>query len=211
MDLDKNKDLFTSGTYHGYEVNNNYYKSKNNMKEILKTLIHCRDNIDRPLASRYVLDLDNNHSFDIKQLVRKVKEYFKNDYGFIYSFEYAERKGLHLEIMMITDQSKYSPETVYNMLKKICFNLKGINIIRIEYNCKLTNEVMERDVVSLGYLPIKDKYLETGNKSGHNLKDPIHFKACVRRASYLAKVASLDKYNYKEQVQYRKKFRALIG
>ena len=139
------------------------------------------------------------------------KEYFKNDYGFIYSFEYAERKGLLLEIMIITDQSKYSPETVYNMLKKICFNLKGINIIRIEYNCKLTNEVMERDVVSLGYLPIKDKYLETGNKSGHNLKDPIHFKACVRRASYLAKVASLDKYNYKEQVQYRKKFRALIG
>ena len=54
MDLDKNKDLFTSNTYHGYEVNDNYYKSKSNMKEIFKTLMHCRDNIDRPLASRYV-------------------------------------------------------------------------------------------------------------------------------------------------------------
>jgi hypothetical protein len=43
MDLDKNKDLFTSGTYHGYEVNDNYYKSKSNMKEILKTLIYCRE------------------------------------------------------------------------------------------------------------------------------------------------------------------------
>ena len=29
--------------------------------------------------------------------------------------------------------------------------------------------------------------------------------------AYLSKVASLDKYNYKEQVQYKKKFRALIG
>ena len=205
MDLDKNKDLFTNGTYHGYEVNNNYYKSKSNMKEILKTLIHCRDNIDRPLASRYVLDLDNDHSFDIKQLVRKVKEYFKNNYGFIYSFEYAQRKGLHLEIMMITDQNKYSPETVYNMLKKICFNLKGVKVTEQEYNGTV------RDVIGLGYLPIKDKYLETGNKVGHSLKDPIHFLACVRRASYLAKVASLDKYNYKEHVQYRKKIRALIG
>lgn len=205
MDLDKSKDLFTNGTYHGYEVNNNYYKSKSNMKEILKTLIHCRDNIDRPLASRYVLDLDNDHSFDIKQLVRKVKEYFNSDYGFIYSFEYAERKGLHLEIMMITDRNKYSPETVYSMLKKICFNLKGVKVTEQEYNG------IVRDVVALGYLPVKDKYLETGDKVGHNLKDHIHFLACVRRASYLSKVASLDKYNYKEQVQYRKKFRALIG
>lgn len=205
MDLDKNKDLFTSGTYHGYEVNDNYYKSKSNMKEILKTLIHCRDNIDRPLASRYVLDLDNDHCFDIRQLTRKVKEYFNNDYGFIYCFEYAERKGLHLEIMMITDKNKYSPETVYNMLKKICFNLKGVKVTEQEYNG------IVRDVVALGYLPVKDKYLETGDKVGHNLKDPIHFLACVRRASYLSKVASLDKYNYKEQVQYRKKFNTIIG
>ena len=205
MDLDKNKDLFTAGTYHGYEVNNNYYKSKSNMKEILKTLIHCRDNIDRPLASRYVLDLNNDHSFDIRQLTRKVKEYFKSDYGFIYSFEYAKGKGLHLEIMMITDQNKYSPETVYNMLKKICFNLKGVKVTEQEYNGTV------RDVVGLGYLPIKDKYLETGNNVGHSLKNPTHFLACIRRASSLSKVASLDKYNYKEQVQYRKKFRALIG
>ncbi|WP_151766056.1 hypothetical protein [Acinetobacter colistiniresistens] len=205
MDLDKNKDLFTSGTYHGFEVNSNYYKSKSNMKEILKTLIHCRDNIDRPLASRYVLDLNNDHSFDIRQLTRKVKEYFKSDYGFIYSFEYAKGKGLHLEIMMITDQNKYSPETVYNMLKKICFNLKGVKVTEQEYNGTV------RDVVGLGYLPIKDKYLETGNKVGHSLKNPIHFLACVERASYLSKVASLDKYNYKEQVQYTKKFNTITG
>jgi hypothetical protein len=200
MDLNKNKDLFTNDTYHGFEVNNNYYKSKRNMKEILKTLIYCRDNINRPLASRYVLDLNNDHSFDVKQLVRKVKEYFNEDYGFIYSFEYAERKGLHLEIMLITDQSKYSPETVYSMLKKICFNLKGVKVTEKEY---IDGTV--RDVVSLGYFPVKDKYLETGNKSGHNLKDPIHFKACVRRASYLSK------QNDKEQVKYRKKFNTIIG
>ena len=206
MDLDKNKDLFTSGTYHGFEVNSNYYKSRSNMKEILKTLIHCRDNIDRPLASRYVLDLNNDHSFDIKQLTRKVKEYFKSDYGFIYSFEYAKGKGLHLEIMMITDQNKYSPETVYSMLKKICFNLKGVSVNEKEYE-----DGTVREIVSLGFLPVKDKYLETGNKSGHNLKNPIHFLACVRRASYLSKVASLDKYNYKEQVQYTKKFNTITG
>lgn len=200
MDLDKNKDLFTNGTYHGFEVNNNYYKSKRNMKEILKTLIHCRDNIDRPLASRYVLDLNNDHSFDIKQLVRKVKEYFNEDYGLIYSFEYAKGKGLHLEIMMITDQSKYSPETVYSMLKKICFNLKGVRVNEKEYK-----DGTVREIVSLGYFPVKDKYLETGNKSGHNLKDPIHFKACVIRASYLAK------QDDKEQVQYRKKFNTITG
>ena len=206
MDLDKNKDLFTSGTYHGFEVNSNYYKSKSNMKEILKTLIHCRDNIDRPLASRYVLDLDNDHGFDIRQLTRKVKEYFKSDYGFIYSFEYVERKGLHLEIMMITDQNKFSPETVRRMLRKICLNLKGVKVTEQEYEDDIV-----RDVVALGYLPVKDKYLETGNESGHSLKNPIHFKACVKRASYLSKVASLDKYNYKEQVQYRKKFNTIIG
>jgi hypothetical protein len=200
MDLDKNKDLFTSGTYHGYEVNDNYYKSKRNMKEILKTLIYCRDNIDRPLANRFSLSLNNDHSFDIKQLTRKIKEYFNEDYGFIYSFEYAERKGLHLEIMIITDQSKYSPKTVYSMLKKICFNLKGVKVTEKEYEDDIV-----RDVVALGYLPVKDKYLETGNKSGHNLKNPIHFKACVRRASYLSKK------NDKEQVQYRKKFNTIIG
>ena len=206
MDLDKNKDLFTSGTYHGFEVNSNYYKSKSNMKEILKTLIHCRDNIDRPFAIRYVLALDNDHSFDIRQLTRKVKEYFKEDYGFIYSFEYAERKGLHLEIMMIIDQNKYSPETVRRMLRKICLNLKGVNITEKEYE-----DGTVRDVAPLSYLPVKDKYLETGNESGHSLKNPIHFKACVKRASYLSKVASLDKYNYKELVQYRKKFNTITG
>ena len=107
--------------------------------------------------------------------------------------------------MMITDQNKYSPETVYNMLKKICFNLKGVKVTEQEYNGTV------RDVVGLGYLPIKDKYLETGNNVGHSLKNPTHFLACIRRASSLSKVASLDKYNYKEQVQYRKKFRALVG
>jgi hypothetical protein len=170
------------------------------MKEILKTLIYCRDNIDRPLANRFSLSLNNDHSFDIKQLTRKIKEYFNEDYGFIYSFEYAERKGLHLEIMIITDQSKYSPKTVYSMLKKICFNLKGVKVTEKEYEDDIV-----RDVVALGYLPVKDKYLETGNKSGHNLKNPIHFKACVRRASYLSKK------NDKEQVQYRKKFNTIIG
>jgi hypothetical protein len=205
MDLSKNKDLFIDSTYHGYEVNDNYYKSKRNMKEILNTLIYCKNNINRPLASRYVLDLNNDHSFNITQLVRKVKAYFKENYGFIYSFEYAERKGLHLEIMMITDQSKYSPETVYSMLKKICFNLNGVTVKEHEYNGIL------RDVVGLGYLPIRDKYLETGNKSGHNLKNDIHFNACVMRASYLSKVASLDNYDYKKKVQYRNKFRTIIG
>jgi hypothetical protein len=136
----------------------------------------------------------------LKQLTRKIKEYFNDNYGFIYSFEYAKGKGLHLEIMMITDQNKYSPETVYNMLKKICFNLEGTKITKIEYNDISTNETLVREVAGLGYLPIKGKYLATGDKVGHNLKNPIHFLACVRRASYLAK------QDDKEQVQYRKKF-----
>ena len=197
MDLDNNKDLFTSNTYHGYEVNDNYYKSKSNMKEIFKTLMHCRDNIDRPLASRYVLDLHNDHSFDITQLSIKIRDYFKSNYGFIYSFEYAKGKGLHLEIMMITDQNKYSPESVYSILRKICFSLKGITITQVEKNDLIYEKL------GLGFLPIERDYLETGNKSGHNLKDPIHFIACMERASYLAK------QDDKEQVQYRKKFSAV--
>ena len=210
MDL-SNKDLFLDGLYDGYKVNNNYYKSRKNMREILKALKYCRDNINRPLASRYVLTLDNDHSFDIRQLTRKVRSYFKNNYGFIYSFEYVDGKGLHLEIMMITDRSKYSPTIVYRMLKKICFNLKGTKITKQEYEDKLTGEIVERDVVSLGFLSIRDKYLETGEKSGHNLSNPIHFDACVERASYLSKVVSLDGYNYKEKVQYKKKFKANVG
>lgn len=204
-----NKDLLNNSNYHGYEINDNYYISKRNMKEILKTLIYCRNNINRPLAARYVLDLNNDHSFDINRFTRKVKEYFKQDYGLIYSFEFAERKGLHLQIMIITDQSKYSPETVYNMLKKICFNLEGTKITEKEYKNSIDESII-RNVIGLGYLPIKDKYLETGNKAGHNLKNPIHFKACVRRASSLAKILSLDEYNHKEKVQYRKKFNTIV-
>ena len=203
MDFSKNKDIFKSDTYKGYEINSNYFMSRKNLKKIINTLEYCKDNIDRPLASRYVLDLDNNHSFDISKLTRKIKSYFKNNYGFIYSFEYAERKGLHLEIMLIFDQSKYSPESVYSMLKKMCFNLDGVAIRQEEYNGVV------RDVLGLGYLPVKnnvkDRYLETGNRAGHNLKDPIHFKACVKRASYLAK------QDDKENVQYKKKFNTNIG
>lgn len=200
MDFSKNKDIFKSNTYNGYEINGKYYMSRKNLNRIIKTLIYCRDNIDRPLAARYVLDLNNDHSFDINKLTRKIKSYFKDNYKFIYSFEYVQGKGLHLEIMMITDRNKYSPETVYNMLKKICFNLEGTKITKIEYNDISTNETLTREVAGIGYLPIEKEYLATGDKVGHNLKNPIHFLACIRRASYLAK------QDDKEQVQYRKKF-----
>lgn len=59
--------------------------------------------------------------------------------------------------------------------------------------------------LALNYHKVMGKYLETGVKAGHNLKDEIHFKACVQRASYLAK------QDNKQQVAYRKKFGTIVG
>ena len=59
--------------------------------------------------------------------------------------------------------------------------------------------------LALNYHEVRWGYLETGVKAGHNLKDDIHFKACVHRASYLAK------QDNKQQVAYRKKFGTITG
>ena len=47
------------------------------MKDIYLALAHARDRIDRPLATRYTLSLNNDHSFDIKKLTRIIKNTFK--------------------------------------------------------------------------------------------------------------------------------------
>lgn len=167
------------------------------MKEIYLALAHARDTIDRPIALRYTIGLDNNHSFDINKLTRKIKSLFKSNYSFIYSFEYAEYKGLHLEMMLVVDQNKHNPLTVFNLLRKVLFNLDGVTI-NIEQDYKK---------VSFNFHERKEEYLSDsgGSKVGHNLKDEAQFKDCMYRASYLAK------QNDKQQVKYKKTFGTTKG
>ena len=166
------------------------------MKDIYLALVHARDRIERPLATRYTLSLNNDHSFDIKKLTRIIKNTFKETgFSFIYSFEYVENKGLHLEMMIVTDQSKYTPDHVRKILIKALINMDGVIITTENDYTKL----------ALNYHQVRGKYLKTGVKAGHNLKNEVHFKACVYRASYLAK------QDNKQQVQYKKKFGTITG
>lgn len=200
--------LLTTGNYLGFPINNKYNKNiennknydikQSNMKEIYLALAHARDTIDRPIALRYTIGLDNNHSFDINKLTRKIKSLFKSNYSFIYSFEYAEQqKGLHLEMILVVDQNKHNPLTVFNLLRKVLFNLDGVTI-NIEQDYKK---------VSFNFHERKEKYLLDvgGSKVGHNLKDEAQFADCIYRASYLSK------HNDKELVKYEKKFGKIMA
>lgn len=188
--------LIKTSKYLNYPINTKYQIKQSNMKDIYLALAHARDSINRPLATRYTVSLNNDHSFDIKKLTRIIKNTFKETgFSFIYSFEYVERKGLHLEMMIVTDQSKYSPEQVRKVLIKALINMDGVIITTENEYTKL----------ALNYHEVRDKYLETGVKAGHNLKNEIHFEACVYRASYLAK------QDNKQQVKYRKKFGTIVG
>lgn len=189
--------LLKTSKYLGFPINTTYQLKQSNMKEIYLALTHARDMIDRPIALRYTIGLDNNHSFDINKLTRKIKSLFKDGYSFIYSFEYAEYKGLHLEMMLVVNQNKHNPLTVFNLLRKVLFNLKGVTI----------NIEQEYKKVSFNFHERKEEYLSDsgGSKVGHNLKDTEQFKDCMYRASYLAK------QNDKQQVQYKKTFGTTKG
>ena len=188
--------LVTTSNFLNYPINTKYQIKQLNMKDIYLALAHARDRINRPLATRYTVSLNNDHSFDIKKLTRIIKNTFKETgFSFIYSFEYVEKKGLHLEMIIVTDQSKYSPEHVRKVLIKALINMDGVIITTENDYTKL----------ALNYHQVRGKYLKTGVKAGHNLKNEVHFKACVYRASYLAK------QDNKQQVQYRKKFGTITG
>ncbi|MEG2250964.1 MAG: inovirus-type Gp2 protein [Bacilli bacterium] len=189
--------ILTTSKYLNYPINTAYQLKQSNMKEIYLALANARDTIDRPIALRYTIGLDNNHSFDINKLTRKIKSLFKSNYSFIYSFEYAEYKGLHLEMMLVVDQNKHNPLTVFNLLRKVLFNLDGVTI-NIEQDYKK---------VSFNFHERKEEYLSDsgGSKIGHNLKDEAQFKDCMYRASYLAK------QNDKQQVKYKKTFGTTKG
>ncbi len=190
--------LLTTSKYLGFSINTKYQLKQSNMKEIYLSLAHARDTIDRPMALRYTIGLDNNHSFDINKLTRKIKSLFKDGYSFIYSFEYAEQqKGLHLEMILVVDQNKHNPLTVFNLLRKVLFNLDGVTI-NIEQDYKK---------VSFNFHERKEEYLLDvgGSKVGHNLKDEAQFADCMYRASYLSK------QNDKALVQYKKTFGTTTG
>ncbi|AVZ84306.1 inovirus-type Gp2 protein [Acinetobacter sp. WCHA45] len=188
--------LVTTSNFLNYPINTKYQIKQSNMKDIYLALAHARDSINRPLATRYTVSLNNDHSFDIKKLTRIIKNTFKETgFSFIYSFEYVEKKGLHLEMMIVTDQSKYSPEQVRKVLIKALINMDGVVITTENDYTKL----------ALNYHQVRNEYLETGVKAGHNLKNEVHFKACVYRASYLAK------QDNKQEVQYKKKFGTITG
>jgi hypothetical protein len=191
--------LITTSKYLNYSINTTYQLKQSNMKEIYLALVHARDKLNRPIALRYTLGLDNDHSFDINKLTRKIKSLFKDTgYSFIYSFEYAEQqKGLHLEMILVIDQTSYSPMQIFNLLRKVFFNLDGVTInIEDEYK-----------KVSFNFHERKEEYLSVtgGSKVGHNLKDEAQFKDCIYRASYLAK------QNDKALVQYKKTFGTITG
>lgn len=189
--------LLTTSKYLGYPINTTYQLKQSNMKEIYLALAHARDRIDRPIALRYTIGLDNNHSFDINKLTRKIKSLFKDGYSFIYSFEYAEYKGLHLEMILVVDQNKHNPLSVFNLLRKVLFSLEGVTI----------NIEQEYKKVSFNFHERKEEYLSDsgGSKVGHNLKDEAQFTDCMYRASYLAK------QDDKQQVQYKKTFGTTKG
>ena len=189
--------ILTTSKYLNYPINTAYQLKQSNMKEIYLALAHARDTIDRPIALRYTIGLDNNHSFDINKLTRKIKSLFKDGYSFIYSFEYAEYKGLHLEMMLVVDQNKHNPLSVFNLLRKVLFSLEGVTI----------NIEQEYKKVSFNFHERKEEYLSDsgGSKVGHNLKDEAQFKDCMYRASYLAK------QNDKQQVKYKKTFGTTKG
>ena len=185
--------ILKTSNYLGFPINTTYQLKQSNMKEIYLALAHARDMIDRPIALRYTIGLDNNHSFDINKLTRKIKSLFKDGYSFIYSFEYAEYKGLHLEMMLVVDQKKHNPLTVFNLLRKVLFNLDGV-IINIEQEYKK---------VSFNFHERKEEYLSDsgGSKVGHSLKDEAQFRDCMYRA----------KQDDKQQVQYKKTFGTTTG
>ncbi|ENW84601.1 hypothetical protein F909_00149 [Acinetobacter sp. ANC 3929] len=191
--------LITTSKYLNYPINTTYQLKQSNMKEIYLALVHARDMLNRPIALRYTLGLDNDHSFDIKKLTRKIKSLFEDTgYSFIYSFEYAERqKGLHLEMILVVDQTIYNPIQIFNLLRKLFFNLDGVTI----------NIESEYKKVSFNFHERKEEYLSVigGSKVGHNLKDEAQFKDCIYRASYLAK------QNDKALVQYKKTFGTVTG
>lgn len=189
--------LLKTSKYLGYPINTTYQLKHSNMKEIYLALAHARDMIDRPIALRYTIGLDNNHSFNINKLTRKIKSLFKDEYSFIYSFEYAEYKGLHLEMMLVVDQNKHNPLSVFNLLRKVLFSLEGVTI----------NIEQEYKKVSFNFHERKEEYLSDsgGSKVGHNLKDEAQFTDCMYRASYLAK------QDDKQQVQYKKTFGTTTG
>lgn len=191
--------LITTSKYLNYPINTTYQLKQSNMKEIYLALVHARDKLNRPIALRYTVGLDNEHSFDINKLTRKIKSLFKDTgYSFIYSFEYAEQqKGLHLEMILVIDQTIYSPISVYNLMKKVFFNLDGVTI----------TDDLERKIVCLNFHERRKEYLSDsgGSKVGHNLKNEAQFKDCIYRASYLAK------QNDKALVQYKKTFGTITG
>jgi hypothetical protein len=84
---------------------------------------------------------------------------------------------------------------VRRILIKALINMDGVIITTENDYTKL----------ALNYHEVKREYLETGVKAGHNLKNEVHFKACVQRASYLAK------QDNKREVQYKKKFGTITG
>lgn len=194
------KTLEQGKAYKGYQLCNQeqYTLKTDNMRDILKSLKHAKDKLERPIALRYTLGLNEDHSFDINKLTRKIKSLFKDSgYSFIYSFEHAEYKGLHLEMMLVIDQSIHSPISVYDLLKKVAFNLDGVII---------TDDI-DRKVVSLNFHERKEYYIQSigGSKVGHSLKDEAQFIDCVYRASYLSK------QDDKDNVQYKKKFGTTTG
>lgn len=187
--------IIKTSSYLGYPINNKYTLKQSNMKDIYLALVHARDSIDRPLALRYTLGLIDDHSFDIKKLTRKIRTIFKDaGYSFIYSFEHAENRGLHLEMILVINQAKYSPLTIFNLLRKIFFNMDGIEIHNEKYK-----------TASLNFHERKEEYITSGSKVGHSLKKTDQFSDCVYRASYLAKQED------KLQVKYKKTFGTITG
>lgn len=183
--------IYKQSTYMDCYVNNKYILDKEQLKLIYQTLTYSRDNIERPYAIKIIIGLIDSTTISISKLTRSIKLKFKETgYAMAYSFEYAEKKKDHLEIMFIFNRKFYQPKSAYNLFYLAVHKLDGIN-----------SYVNEK-----GHMTYSIQCFDTwDNKTGHNLKNEEEFKDAMTRYSYICK------QDDKEKVQRKKKFGTVKG
>lgn len=183
--------IYKNSTYMSCKVNTNYILDKQQLKSIYQTLTYSRDKINRPFAIKIILGLIDSTTISISKLARAIKTKFKDTgYAMAYSFEYAEEKKDHLEIMFIFNREVYQPKSAFNLFYLAVHKLDGINSY-INKNGHMTYSIQCFDTWD--------------DKIGHNLKNEEEFKDAMTRYSYICK------QDDKEKVQRKKKFGTVKG
>lgn len=183
--------IHTSPTYMGCEVHDQYTLDKQQLKSVYQTLIYGRDQITRPHAIKIIIGLTDSTTLDISKFTRSIKTKFKDTgYALAYSFEHAEVKKDHLEIMFIFNREVYQPKSAFNLFYTAVHKLDGINSY----------------VNNKGHMTYSIQCFDTWDKkTGHNLKNEEQFKDAMYRYSYICKQED------KAHVQRKKTFGTVKG